>query len=44
MGFLIITILVLLIYYNPYFDIQEDKILLWYGRGNKRNYKILWKS
>lgn len=30
------------IYYDPYVDITEDNVLLWYNKSGNREYIILW--
>lgn len=30
------------IYYDPYVDITEDSILLWYNKSGIRKYIVLW--
>lgn len=30
------------IYYDPYVDITEDNVLLWYHKSGNREYIILW--
>lgn len=30
------------IYYDPYVDITEDNVLLWYNDKGYREYIILW--
>lgn len=43
--FIIIIILIgLLIYYDPYIDITENKILFWYNKKDNREYIILWEK
>lgn len=41
--FIIIYIIVVAyIYYDPYIDITEDSILLWYSKSDNREYVVLW--
>ena len=40
---ILIIILVCLILLNPYIDIQQDIIIIWYNWLDKRNYYILWE-
>lgn len=44
MLWLIITLILLglFAYYDPYIDIQEDQIILWYSNQENRKYTILW--
>lgn len=30
------------IYYDPYVDITENNVLLWYNKSGNREYIILW--
>lgn len=39
----LIIVLVCLILLNPYIDIQQDKIIIWYNWFTERKYYILWK-
>ena len=44
-GIVLIIILVFLYcYYEPYIDITDTTIILWYGSKEKRNYKVLWSK
>ena len=40
---ILIIALVCLILLNPYIDIQQDKIIIWYNWFTERKYYILWK-
>jgi hypothetical protein len=40
---ILIIVLVCLILLNPYIDIQQDKIIIWYNWFTERKYYILWK-
>lgn len=43
LGIFIIAITILaLICFNPYVDIQEDSIILWYNWFGKRKFYQLW--
>lgn len=39
---LAIVLIIAFIYYDPYVDITEDNILLWYNGKGYREYIILW--
>lgn len=42
-AFIIICLLfIAYIYYDPYVDIAEDSVLLWYNKKSNREYIILW--
>lgn len=42
-AFIIICLLfVVYIYYDPYVDIEEGSVLLWYNKNSNREYIILW--
>lgn len=42
-AFIIICLLfVAYIYYDPYVDIAEDNVLLWYNKSGNRENIILW--
>lgn len=30
------------LYYDPYIDITEDSILMWYNKKGAREYIVLW--
>ena len=40
---ILIIVLVCLILLNPYIDIQQDQIIIWYNWFTERKYYILWK-
>lgn len=40
---ILIIVLVCLILLNPYIDIQQDKIIIWYSWFAERKHYILWK-
>lgn len=40
---ILIIVLVYLILLNPYIDVQQDKIIIWYNWFTERKYYILWK-
>lgn len=40
----LIILLGLFIYYDPYIDITENQILFWYNKKDNREYIILWKK
>lgn len=39
---LAIVLIIAFIYYDPYVDIIEDNVLLWYNGKGYREYIILW--
>ena len=39
---LAIVLIIAFIYYDPYVDITEDNVLLWYNGKGYREYIILW--
>ena len=39
---MICLIFIAYIYYDPYVDITEDSVLLWYNTKTDRKYIILW--
>lgn len=39
---LAIVLIIAFIYYDPYVDITEDNVLLWYNKSGNREYIILW--
>lgn len=41
-AFIIVCITFAYIYYDPYVDITEDNVLLWYNKSGNREYIILW--
>lgn len=40
---ILIIVLVYLMLLNPYIDVQQDKIIIWYNWFTERKYYILWK-
>lgn len=40
---ILIIVLVCLISLNPYVDVQQDKIIIWYNWFTERKHYILWK-
>lgn len=40
---ILIIVLVCLILLNPYIDVQQDKIIIWYSWFTERKHYILWK-
>lgn len=40
---ILIIVLVCLTLLNPYIDVQQDKIIIWYNWFTERKYYILWK-
>lgn len=40
---ILIIVLIYLILLNPYIDIQQDKIIIWYNWFTERKHYILWK-
>lgn len=40
---ILIIVLVCFILSNPYIDIQQDKIIIWYNWFTERKHYILWK-
>lgn len=40
---IILIIVLLCLILNPYIDIQQDKIIIWYNWFTERKYYILWK-
>lgn len=44
MLILILWVIILFIWMiNPFIDIQQDKIIIWYNWFTERKYYILWK-
>lgn len=39
---LIAALIAAFAYFDPYVDINEDSVLLWYNTKDCRNYIILW--
>ena len=40
---ILIIVLVCLILLNPYIDVQQDKIIIWYNWFTERKHYILWR-
>lgn len=40
---ILIIVLVCLVVFNPYVDVQQDKIIIWYNWFSERKHYILWK-
>lgn len=43
-ALIILIIISLFLYYQPYIDIESDKVIIWYYKsfGRERVYKIIW--
>lgn len=40
---ILIIVLVCLMVFNPFVDVQQDKIIIWYNWFTERKHYILWK-
>ena len=41
---IIAILLAVFAYFDPYIDITEDMVLLWYNKKKTREYIVLWEN